>query len=79
MEIKHSNASDLDALKMTDAEIRQAVEEGLIAQGRGDTVLKSRCRLLPDPDFQGHFNVLRGYMAPIETPGVKVVGRQRPV
>ena len=30
--------------------------------------------LEPDPAFRGHFNVLRGYVAPLDTAGVKIVG-----
>ena len=30
--------------------------------------------LEPDPAFRGHFNVLRGYIAPLDVAGVKVVG-----
>ena len=31
-------------------------------------------RLIPDPTFHGHFNVLRGYIASIGIAGVKIVG-----
>ena len=30
--------------------------------------------LVPGPSFNGHFNVLRGYVAPLDFAGVKVVG-----
>jgi len=30
--------------------------------------------LVPDPAFNGHFNVLRGYVAPLNLAGVKIVG-----
>jgi alanine dehydrogenase len=30
--------------------------------------------LVPDPAFKGHFNVLRGYIAPLKLAGVKIVG-----
>ena len=59
---------------MSDAEILAAVEGGLIAQGKGQTVIEPRVHLEPNPDFHGHFNVLRGYVAPLETAGVKIVG-----
>ncbi|MFJ9587573.1 hypothetical protein [Streptomyces acidicola] len=29
---------------------------------------------MPDPAFNGHFNVLRGYVAPLGPAGVKIVG-----
>ena len=33
-----------------------------------------RVHLEPDPAFRGHFNVLRGYIAPLKLAGVKIVG-----
>ena len=65
---------DVETLAMTDPEILAAVEGGLRAQGRGETVLEPRVHLVPDPAFRGHFNVLRGYVAPLGVAGVKVVG-----
>ena len=65
---------DIAALEMTDEEILDAVEAGLLAQGRGETVIEPRMHLEPDPAFKGHFNVLRGYVAPLDLAGVKVVG-----
>ncbi|MFQ5783265.1 MAG: ornithine cyclodeaminase family protein [Alphaproteobacteria bacterium] len=65
---------DIAALAMTDAEILGAVEQGLRAQGGGETVIEPRVHLVPDPDFHGHFNVLRGYVAPLGVAGVKIVG-----
>src|SRR3569832_55179 len=59
---------------MTDAEIIGAGEAGLVAQGNGRTVIEPRVHLEPDPSFHGHFNVLRGYVAPLDAAGVKIVG-----
>ena len=68
------NALDVERLAITDDEILAAVESGLLAQGRGETVIEPRVHLVPDPAFGGHFNVLRGYVAPLGRAGVKVVG-----
>ena len=68
------NGPDIDRLAMTDQEILDAVEGGLLAQGRGETVIEPRMHLAPDPKFKGHFNVLRGYVAPLHLAGVKIVG-----
>jgi ornithine cyclodeaminase len=68
------NGLDIDRLAMTDDEILAAVEAGLLAQGRGETVIEPRVHLIPDPAFRGHFNVLRGYVAPLDRAGVKIVG-----
>jgi alanine dehydrogenase len=37
-------------------------------------VIEPRVHLEPDPAFRGHFNVLRGYVAPMGLAGVKIVG-----
>ena len=59
---------------MTDAEIVAAVETALIAQGNGQTTIEPRMHLVPEKDYPGHFNVLRGYIRPLGLAGVKVVG-----
>ncbi len=69
------NAPDVAALALTDAEIIAAVEAGLAAQGRGETVIEPRMHLIPNAGGNGHFNVLRGsFAAPIALAGVKVIG-----
>lgn len=68
------NGPDIDRLQLTNGEVLDAVETGLKAQGDGETVLEPRVHLEPDPAFNGHFNVLRGYIAPLGLAGVKVVG-----
>lgn len=68
------NGPDIARLRLTDEEILRAVEGGLRAQGLGQTVIEPRMHLTPDPAFRGHFNVLRGYVAPLELAGVKIVG-----
>ena len=72
--IDYLSGPDVAALALTDDEILAAVESGLAAQGRGETVIEPRVHLAPDPAFNGHFNVLRGYIAPLALAGVKVVG-----
>jgi ornithine cyclodeaminase len=68
------NGADIDGLGLSDDDILAAVERGLVAQGRGETVIEPRVHLEPDPAFNGHFNVLRGYIAPMNLAGVKIVG-----
>ncbi len=68
------NGPDIERLAMTNQEILDAVEAGLRAQGLGQTVIEPRVHLEPDPAFRGHFNVLRGYVAPMNLAGVKIVG-----
>jgi alanine dehydrogenase len=66
--------ADIARLALSDAEIIAAVEHGLRAQGRGAARIEPRVHLEPDPALRGHFNVLRGYLAPVQLVGVKVVG-----
>ncbi len=72
--IDYLNGPDIARLAMTNDEILAAVEDALRAQGRGETVIEPRMHLVPDPAFHGHFNVLRGYIAPLGVAGVKIVG-----
>ncbi len=72
--IDYLNALDIEALDLTDVEILAAIETSLAAQGNGETVIEPRVHLEPDPAFHGHFNVLRGYVAPLNLAGVKIVG-----
>src|SRR4029453_7976729 len=72
--LTYINGKDIARLELTDAEILDAVEQALVAQGNGQTVIEPRVHLIPDPAFNGHFNVLRGYVAPLGLAGVKIVG-----
>src|SRR5438046_9908118 len=76
--LTYLNGPDVAALALTDDEILGAVEDGLRAQGQGRTVIEPRMHLLPGRDndgreIRGHFNVLRGYVAPLKLAGVKIV------
>ncbi len=72
--IHYLNGPDVERLALTDDEILAAIEAQLAAQGRGETVIEPRTHLVPDRAFNGHFNVLRGYVAPLGLAGVKIVG-----
>jgi len=72
--LTYINGKDIAKLAMTDQEILDAVEQGLLAQGNNETVIEPRVHLIPNPAFNGHFNVLRGYVAPLGLAGVKIVG-----
>jgi alanine dehydrogenase len=72
--LEYLNGPDVARLALTDAEILDAVTAGLTAQGLGQTVIEPRMHLRPGPAFNGHFNVLRGYVGPMALAGVKVVG-----
>ncbi len=74
MKIEYLGKPEIDRLALSNDEILNAVEGGLIAAGQGKTVIEPRTHLVPDPSFNGHFNVLRGYVEPLGYAGVKVVG-----
>ena len=75
--LQYLNHPDVQKLAMTDAEIIAAVEQGLVAQARGEATIEPRMHLVPEKDYPGHFNVLRGYIRTLGDQGiagVKVVG-----
>ncbi len=74
LEIEYLGGPQIAGAALSDDEILDAVEFGLKAAGNGETVIEPRTHLAPDPPFNGHFNVLRGYIAPLNYAGVKVVG-----
>ena len=74
IDLIYLNGPDVAALALTDDEILAAVEGGLRAQGLGQTVIEPRMHLVPESSAKGHFNVLRGVVAPLNVAGVKVVG-----
>jgi ornithine cyclodeaminase len=72
--IVYLNGPDIARLALSDAEILDAVESGLKAQGHGQVVIEPRVHLVPESAAIGHFNVLRGVVHPLGLAGVKVVG-----
>tara|TARA_R100000789_G_scaffold97856_1_gene100901 strand:- start:1274 stop:2278 length:1005 start_codon:yes stop_codon:yes gene_type:complete len=72
--LTYLNGQDVKQLGLTNDEILNAVEAGLKAQGLGQTVIEPRVHLVPETSEKGHFNVLRGYVKPLDVAGVKVVG-----
>jgi alanine dehydrogenase len=74
IDITYLNARDVEQLALTDDEILTAVESALAAQGRRETVIEPRVHLVPESPASGHFNILRGYVKPLDVAGVKIVG-----
>ncbi|MGB0506688.1 MAG: ornithine cyclodeaminase family protein [Pikeienuella sp.] len=72
IDIEYLGGPQIAELALTDQEILSAVETGLIAAGRGESVIEPRMHLIPGGDVNGHFNVLRGCVGGYA--GVKVVG-----
>lgn len=74
IEIRFLSGHDVEALDIGPDVVLEATEAALAAQGNGQVVLEPREHLVPDPSFDGHFNLLRAYVAPLDVAGVKVVG-----
>ncbi len=74
IQIRFLSGADVETLGLSDADVIGAVEAALRAQGEGEVVLEPREHLVPDPEFHGHFNLLRSYVRPLGVAGVKVVG-----
>ena len=74
LSLTYLSGPDVEHLAMTDAEILDAVEQGLDAQGKRAVVIEPRVHLIPRDSSLGHFNVLRGVIHPLGLAGVKVVG-----
>jgi alanine dehydrogenase len=72
--VTYLNGPDIERLALNEAEILDAVEGGLAAQGEKAVVLEPRVHLVPSDSAIGHFNVLRGVVRPLGLAGVKVVG-----
>ena len=72
--IRYLSGHDVAALALDNDEILDAIEASLVAQGNRQTVIEPRMHLRPDPDIDGHFNVLRGYIGPSGQAGIKIVG-----
>lgn len=72
--IRYLSGHDVAALALSNDEILSAIESSLRAQGAGDTVIEPRMHLRPCQAVDGHFNVLRGYIAPTNNAGIKIVG-----
>jgi ornithine cyclodeaminase len=72
--IRYLSGHDVAELALDNDEILDAIEASLRAQGNGETVIEPRMHLVPSQARDGHFNVLRGYLAPGNHAGVKIVG-----
>jgi alanine dehydrogenase len=73
--LRFLSGPDIAGLGLTGAEIIEAVEGAVRAHGEGRAIVEPRVHLVPGD--AGHFNVLRGHLSDLSSPGisgVKVVG-----
>ena len=69
------NRFDVEALRLTDTEILEAITRSLMMQGNSETSIEPRMHIEPRAGVDGHFNVLRGWIGgDIDSAGTKVVG-----
>jgi len=66
--------AQVEALSPEPSSLLSVIEAGLSAHGRRQVVMPPKAHLHLDSLFNGHFNILSGYVAPIHRAGVKVVG-----
>ncbi len=72
--LTYLNGPDVKELNLTNDEILDAIETCLKAQGNAETVVEPRVHLVPESSDKGHFNILRGYIKPMDVAGFKIVG-----
>ena len=75
IELLFLSGADVDELALTNEEVLAAVEDACVRRARRP----SSSSRVPDTSirrtaFNGHFNLLRVYVAPLDVAGVKVVG-----
>ncbi len=73
IEILFLSKDDIDALDLSLADVMAAVEAGLKAHGERQVIMPSKDHLALDYP-EKLFNILKGYVAPINVAGVKVIG-----
>lgn len=74
VDFRFLNRQDVISLLPDTATLLDIVETGLAAHGRGDVVLPPKSHIDLDDRYNGHFNVLVGWLGPIDRAGVKVIG-----
>jgi ornithine cyclodeaminase len=68
------NHADVASVLPDFATVMRVVEDGLRAHGRKEVVMPPKGHIILDDRYNGHFNILTGYVGPIDRAGVKVIG-----
>jgi alanine dehydrogenase len=74
LELTFLSYDDVEALALDPDAILDAVAAGLKAHGEGRVVMPPKDHLTLDDRYDGHFNILKGYVEEIDLAGVKVIG-----
>jgi len=72
--LRFLNRAQVESLLPPPRDLVAVIEQGLHAHGAGETVLPPKSDLVLDHLVNGHFNILSGYVGPIDCAGVKVIG-----
>jgi alanine dehydrogenase len=73
LDILFLSKEDVDAVDLGLGEVMDAIELGLKAHGEKKVVMPSKDHLALDRS-ERHWNILKGYVEPIDVAGVKVIG-----
>ena len=74
VEFRFLNRDQVQQVLPSVDELQSVVERGLVAHGQGQVVLPPKSHIDLDHRYNGHFNVLLGWVEPVDMAGVKVVG-----
>lgn len=72
--LRFLDRDEVERLSPGPDELLRVIEDGLSAHGRREVVMPPKAHLQLDHLYNGHFNILMGYAAPIGRAGIKVVG-----
>ena len=65
---------EFESLNLDNDRVVEEIERGLEAHGNGNVVMPPKDHLELEPTYEGHFNLLKSYVGPIDVAGVKVIG-----
>jgi ornithine cyclodeaminase/alanine dehydrogenase-like protein (mu-crystallin family) len=68
------SGDDIAALDLRPDDVLDVVEQGLRAHGLGEVVMPPKDHLSLEERYNGHFNILKGYVEAFGLAGVKVIG-----
>jgi ornithine cyclodeaminase len=74
LELRFLSKEEFDELDLAHDRVVEEIERGLRAHGNDEVVMPPKDHLKLEPRYEGHYNILKGYVAPIDVAGVKVIG-----
>lgn len=74
LELIFLSKEEFESLGLDQDRVVEEIERGLEAHGNGEVVMPPKDHLELEPRYEGHYNILKGYVAPIDVAGVKVIG-----